>query len=252
MARQPRIIVPGQAMHIIQRGNNRQAIFFCDQDYRRYLETLEQAAEENACRIHAYVLMTNHVHLLVTPTTSHGIDKTKGISQMMQGIGRSYVRYINAVYKRSGTLWEGRYKSALIDSESYLLACSRYIELNPVRASIVQQPEEYPWSSYHSNAGCAGYDKGKPDRLLTQHHVYKRLGNTQEQRASAYKQLFKAQLDNKLINTIRHNTEKGLLLGNSRFEEEIQNQLKRRVGKFTHGGDRKGKTFDQISSALTP
>ena len=160
MARLPRIVVPGQALHLIQRGNNRQPIFFSPDDYIKYLETLSQSAVRQCCSIHAYVLMTNHIHLLVTP------DTEDGISLMMQDIGRNYVRYINQTYRRSGTLWEGRFKSALIDSERYLLTCSRYIELNPVRAGMVRVPEEYRWSSYHCNA------LGKLNPLIKPHHLY--------------------------------------------------------------------------------
>ena len=121
MARMPRIVVSGQAMHIIQRGNNRQATFYANEDYQFYLESLEKAASQYACAVHAYALMTNHVHLLLTPNTD------EGVSRLMQSVGRRYVRYVNSTYRRTGTLWEGRYKSALIDSVHYLLVCSRYI-----------------------------------------------------------------------------------------------------------------------------
>ena len=146
MARLQRIVVPGQALHIVQRGNNRQAVFFAEEDYLFYLDSLGRAAENTGCQIHAYVLMSNHVHLLVTPQSE------EGPSRLMQSVGRSYVRYVNAAYRRSGTLWEGRFKSALIDSERYLLVCSRYIELNPVRARMVERPDDYRWSSYRANA----------------------------------------------------------------------------------------------------
>ena len=142
MARLPRIVVPGQPLHIVQRGNNRTHCFFTDADYHFYLDCLADAASHFGCRIHAYVLMTNHVHLLLTPDTS------TSPSLALQSVGRRYVRYVNHRYNRSGTLWEGRYKSALIDSERYFLACSRYLDLNPVRAKMVNHPGEYPWSSY--------------------------------------------------------------------------------------------------------
>ena len=131
MARLPRIVIPGQALHLIQRGNNRQATFYADKDYRFYLECLQDASAHHGCAIHAYVLMTNHVHLLLTPRAE------RAASLLMQSVGRRYVRYVNHAYQRSGTLWEGRFKSTLIDSERYLLTCSRYIELNPVRAGMV-------------------------------------------------------------------------------------------------------------------
>ena len=146
MARLPRIDMLGIPQHLIQRGNNRGVCFFADEDYVFYLECLNKAAKKYDCSMHAYVLMTNHVHLLVTPETKGGL------SVMMQSVGRSYVRYINGHYRRSGTLWEGRYKSSLIESERYLLTCYRYIELNPVRAGMVSFPGDYRWSSYHCHA----------------------------------------------------------------------------------------------------
>ena len=157
MARMPRVVVPGQALHIIQRGNDRQAVFYGEQDYAMYLEAMEQAANGYQCAIHAYVLMTNHVHLLATPSTP------EGPSRMMQSVGRRYVRYMNGTYRRTGTLWEGRYRSALIDSERYLLTCSLYNEHNPVRAAMVTQPEGYQWSSYRANA------QGTENSVLSAH-----------------------------------------------------------------------------------
>ena len=134
MPRMPRVVVPGLPLHVIQRGNNRQAIFFTDQDYTRFHTDLRTASERFDCVINAYVYMTNHVHLLVTPSAR------RGISRMMQSVGRRYVRYINDAYNRSGTLWEGPFKSALVDSDRYLLVCSRYIEMNPVRARMTDLP----------------------------------------------------------------------------------------------------------------
>jgi putative transposase len=146
MARKPRIALAGYAQHVVQRGNNRQATFFAEADYRYYLDCLAEASAKYDCALHAYVLMTNHVHLLVTP------NQTDGIARMMQSVGRRYVQYVNYCNKRSGTLWEGRYKASLVQSERYLLVCSRYIELNPVRAGMVTRPEAYRWSSYRANA----------------------------------------------------------------------------------------------------
>ena len=147
MPRQLRYNLPGIPQHVIQRGNNRQATFFSDEDYMRYLADLKSACDQHQCEVHAYVLMTNHVHLLMTPHNGDGIAKT------MQSLGRRYVVYINQTYRRTGTLWEGRYKAALIDSENYLLTCYRYIELNPVRAEgMVDHPGKYRWSSYRANA----------------------------------------------------------------------------------------------------
>lgn len=146
MPRMKRLDLPGMAQHVIQRGNDRQACFFQETDYLRYLQDLHEAALHQACSIHAYVLMTNHVHLLVTPRTEGGV------SRMMQALGRRYVRYVNDSSGRTGTLWEGRYKASLVDDERYVLACYRYIELNPVRAGMVAAPDEYRWSSHAANA----------------------------------------------------------------------------------------------------
>ena len=134
MARQPRFLLPGHPQHVIQRGNNRQVIFADEADCRLYLDTLKEACERFACHVHAYVLMTNHVHLLMTP------DCKAGIGKVMQSLGRRYVQYFDYRYRRSGTLWEGRYRAALLDTEPYLLTCYRYIELNPLRAGMVASP----------------------------------------------------------------------------------------------------------------
>lgn len=240
MARLQRIVVPGQALHIIQRGNNRQAVFFAEEDYRFYLESLERAAETTDCRVHAYVLMTNHVHLLVTP---HHED---GPSRLMQSVGGIYVRYVNGVYRRSGTLWEGRFKSALINSERYLLTCSRYIELNPVRAKMVEHPGDYHWSSYRANA------LGVLDAVVSPHRLYEGLGCTFEERQVAYRVLFNAHIDNAEMACIREGTEKGKVVGSGRFREEVENALKRRIVRHGHGGDRKSKAFRDSSSTPTP
>lgn len=146
MPRRPRIYLDGVPLHIVQRGHNRQPCFFPDADYVAYLEWLGDAARHTGCQLHAYALMTNHVHLLLTPGDAQAVPR------LMVALGRRYVPYVNAAYQRSGTLWEGRYKSSLIQSESYLLACMRYIELNPVRAGICPDPAHYRWSSYRANA----------------------------------------------------------------------------------------------------
>ncbi len=184
MARLPRLDMIGVPQHVIQRGNNRQPCFFAEQDYRLYLNYLRSAAQKYNCAIHAYVLMTNHVHLLVTGH-KHG-----ALSSMMQSLGRQYVRYINTTYKRTGTLWEGRFKSSLIGSERYLMTCYRYIELNPVRAHIVSQPKDYRWSSHAGNA----YARNDP--CITQHALYLSLGKDEKQRCLAYQDLFNEPLTN--------------------------------------------------------
>ncbi len=145
MPRKPRFYLPGRPTHVMQRGHNRNVVFFADQDYLEYLRCLKQAADQYGCKVHAYILMTNHVHLLVTP------ERKDSIGQLFQGLGRHYVRYVNETYKRHGGLWEGRHKGNVIQSQAYLLTCMRYIEMNPVRAGMVDHPAKYRWSSYASN-----------------------------------------------------------------------------------------------------
>ena len=173
--------------------------------------------------------MTNHVHLLATPSDQYGI------SRMMQSLGRRYVAYVNATYARTGTLWEGRYKSTLVDSEHYVLVVSRYIELNPVRALMVDHPSTYPWSSYHGNA------LGKDIKILTPHSVYKALGKSQEQRLSAYRSLFAGRMAEKALDEIRECTNKSWALGSDKFKKQIEKAANRRVRSLGHGGDRKSK-----------
>lgn len=215
MPRQPRLDLPGIAMHLVQRGNNRRACFFADADYCRYLRTLQEAALEHSCRVHAYVLMTNHVHLLVTPS------EARGVSLFMQFVGRRYVSYINAIYARSGTLWEGRFKSCLVDSDEYILACCRYIELNPVRAAMVRAPGDYRWSSYHSNAmGCA-------DPLVTPHECLVGLGSNAATRASAYRAHVALGIADKQLADIRNYVQQQRALGSERFQAQIELELAR-------------------------
>jgi len=166
MPRKPRFYLPGVPAHIIQRGNNRQAVFFCYENYHAYWSWLKSGAKAYGYTIHAYVLMTNHVHLLVTP------QQADAISRFIQYVGRHYVTCINSHYGRTGSLWEGRHKGCVIEQEDCLMACSRYIELNPVRAGMVKQPGEYQWSSYRSNAF------GEGDELLTRHGLYMALGDS--------------------------------------------------------------------------
>ncbi|MGR9117688.1 MAG: transposase [Gammaproteobacteria bacterium] len=231
MARLPRMVIPGQPQHIIVRGNNRCEIFCRDADYRFYLEKLLAACNKHDCQVHAYVLMTNHVHLLMTPFSKTGLSKS------LQMLGRYYVQYFNSCYRRTGTLWEGRYKAALIDSESYLLACMRYIELNPVRAGMAANPAEYPWSSYRFNA------LGQTDDLITPHFEFHRLGTSDSMRRAAYRELFNQSISEVQMNEIRYATNKAWVLGNKHFKERIQLQLNRRVEPVVRGGDRKSDRF---------
>ncbi|QEP42074.1 transposase [Ectothiorhodospiraceae bacterium BW-2] len=210
MPRKPRVNLAGVAAHIIQRGNNRQVIFACDDDMRVYLTWLKDYAKQFEVSLHSWVLMTNHVHLLCTPGSA------TALSAMMQAVGRRYVQYFNRSYKRSGTLWEGRFRSCLVQEERYLLQLYRYIELNPVRAGMVDDPANYSWSSYQGNG------LGKTIAMLTPHSSYLRLGHTDKERQHNYRDLFKYQIDGQLIDDIRKATNKGLALGNERFIAEIE------------------------------
>lgn len=223
MARKPRFNLPGIPQHVIQRGNNRQVCFRDEQDYQHYLNDLREAANKNDCRVHAYVLMPNHVHLLVSPMAEHGV------THLMQDVGRKYVRYVNHRYQRTGTLWEGRYKSSLIDSDAYLLACMRYIELNPVRAGLEHQPSDYPWSSYAANA------HGKMDALLTPHPLMVHLGIDAQQRQRAYQDLFKYSLERNIVDSIREAVNQELVLGRDLFKDKIE-KLTTRQTRPGHSG----------------
>ncbi len=233
MARLPRFVIPGQPQHVIQRGNNREVIFVSDDDYRFYLKSLEDACKQHRCDVHAYVLMTNHVHLLMTPNTEDGISK------VMQSLGRRYVQYFNYTYDRTGTLWEGRYKATLIDSEQYLLTCSRYIELNPIRAQMVNHPSEYPWSSYRCNA------LGKVNELVAPHLLYKRLGKSSDERRKAYRQLFRTRITEITLEEIREATNKAWVMGNDRFKTKIEKLTSRQATPKTRGGDRKSDSYQE-------
>lgn len=210
MARKPRICPAGYPQHIIQRGNNRSVCFASDDDYIAYAHWLKEGAEKYGIAVHAWVLMTNHVHLLVTPSE----DNT--VSMLMQYLGRYYVRRFNFTYKRTGTLWEGRYKSSLVDSNRYVVACYRYIEMNPVVANMVVSPCDYRWSSYHANA------RGIDSDLQTPHPCYLSLGSNKSQRLRAYRQLFEQPDANYLDAEIAWGVKKGLATGSAKFKAEIE------------------------------
>ncbi len=236
MARLPRFVLVGHPQHVIIRGNNREPIFYADEDYQFYLEKLKKACDKHECDIHAYVLMTNHVHLLITP------HKKDGISKVIQMLGRYYVQYFNNTYQRKGTLWEGRYKATLIDSEHYALGCYRYIELNPVRAEMVEHLAEYPWSSYGFNG------LGDKNQLVVAHGVYKRLGKTKQERCESYRALFEVAVPQKTIEEIREATNKSWVLGSEYFKEKIKDKINRPMNQRARGGDRKSKIYkDKIN-----
>ena len=217
MPRKPRFNLVGVPQHVIQRGNNRQPCFFFEEEYRFYLNQLTEINEKFECHIHSYVLMTNHVHLLVTPTIEHGISK------MMQALGRRYVYYINQKYERTGTLWEGRYKSSLVDSDRYLLTCMRYIEMNPVRAKMVEHPRDYPWSSYLTNA------QGREDVLITPHPIYSSLGKVPALRKPGYCSLFENNIDTDTLHDIRTALNHELVFGSSYFKDKIEKTSQRQT-----------------------
>ena len=218
MPRMARLDVAGVAQHVVQRGNDRQACFFREADYVRYLQDLREASLKFGCLIHAYVLMTNHVHLLVTPREAGSIGR------LMQAVGRRYVRYINDAFRRTGTLWEGRYKSCLVDSERYLLACYRYIELNPVRAGMVPGPGDYRWSSYGGNA------LGSFDPLVVPHAVYEQVAYEAGERQSRYRELVAQGISDEELESLRLYVQRQRALGSPRFQDQIEHQLQRRAG----------------------
>jgi len=232
MARLPRYVLPGNPQHVIQRGNNRSIIFHQKGDYLYYLDILKKASEKYDCEIHAYVLMTNHVHLLLTP------QQENSISHMQQMIGRYYVRYFNDTYQRTGTLWEGRYKATLIDSEHYLLTCMRYIEMNPVRAKIVSSPDQYLWSSYKANA------IGDTNSLIKFHPLYISLGSNNERRQLAYQQLFSQELPQRTVNDIRIKTNGGWVLGTDLFITQFEKNINRRLNPLPKGGDHRSNSYN--------
>ena len=226
MPRRPRLSLPDVPLHLIQRGNNRQTCFVADEDYRFYLDWLKQYADKVGCRIHAYVLMTNHVHLLLSSS------RAEAPGELMKALGQRYVQYFNRTYRRSGTLWEGRYRSCLTQAEDYLLACQRYIELNPVRAGMVAHPAEYRWSSYRANA------QGEEDALVVPHEVYLGLGQDVA-RLAAYRELFRYELESGLVDEIRGAANGNYVLGNNRFADEVAAALGRRVTPGKAGRPRK-------------
>jgi len=223
MARLPRLTLPDYPHHVIQRGNNRQPIFASPADYQRLLDLLEENAKKFAVAIHAYVLMSNHMHLLATPQTAEGLPL------MMQALGRSYVRYFNATQQRSGTLWEGRYKSTLIQSERYLLACMAYIDLNPVRAGIAARAQDYPWSSHGHHIGL------RCDRLITSHALFWELGNTPFAREAAYAEMVQAGINPVQQAALTDATLRGWALGEADFVADLQKRTQRRVSKGAAG-----------------
>lgn len=231
MARPSRLLLDNYPVHVVQRGHNRERCFFDLRDYRRYLDWLDEAMAERDCLLHAYVLMTNHVHLLFTPNCAARLPG------LMQSLGRRYVGYVNKRYGRSGTLWEGRYRSSVVQSDTYLLACHRYIELNPVRAAIVSDPADYDWSSYRANA------LGRAEARLSLHPVFLALGGDGRARCEAYRRLFEIGQPVSQLDDIRLSLNQSQPLGNRSFQVAMQ-QLS--------GASRVARPRGRPAASLTP
>ena len=227
MPRRARLILPNIPLHIMQRGNNRQACSFADEDYSIYLDWLAEQAGKTGCQVHAYVLMTNHVHLLISA------DRIEGPGLLMKALGQRYAQYVNRTYRRSGTLWEGRFRSCLVQDEIYLLACQRYIELNPVRAGMVAHPVEYRWSSYRVNA------QDEADILVKPHPLYMALGPDAAARRATYRELFRHELEPAWVDEIRRATNGNFVLGNEHFSAQVSSALGKRVVPGRSGRPRK-------------
>jgi putative transposase len=236
MPRLPRIDLPGIAQHVIQRGNDRQPCFFTPDDYRRYLHDLNEIALREGCAIHAYVLMTNHVHLLVTPA-----DRGR-VCRMMQSLGRLYVRHVNHTHRRTGTLWEGRYKACLVAGDAHLLQCHRYIELNPLRAAMVTDPRDYPWSSHRHNAF------GDHDPVVRPHAVYSTFAAEPEWQRRLYRAFVMDDVTSEETDAIRAHLQRQHLYGPDRFRRAIEAQLGRSVGPRKIGRPRKPSPDTEIAS----
>ena len=223
MARLPRLTVPGYPHHLIQRGNNRQAIFDAEDDYRILLGMINENARKFQVEIHSYVLMTNHFHLLATPAAATSLPS------LMQAVGRGYVRYFNQKQGRSGTLWEGRYRSTLIQADRHLLACMAYIDLNPVRAGIAASAADYPWSSHRHYIGS------REDRLVTPHSLFWTLGNTPFAREAAYSELVAAGIPRPQQQALTNSALQGWALGDASYVHDLQQRTERRVTKGKPG-----------------
>jgi len=236
MARLPRFVLPGYPQHVIQRGNNRQSILKDEEDYWFLWSKLRDAAAKFNCHIHAYVLMPNHFHLILTPWQEDGIGK------LMQYTGRYYVQHVNARYERTGTLWEGRYRATLFDPDRFLLPVGRYVETNAVRAGLVESPADYDWSSYAANA------LGVDDELVTPHPVYEALGRTPKARRETYRAGFQDGLDDAMLKRIRDATNKAWLLGDADFCGRIESKLNRRALPRPRGGDRRSEAYRRAAA----
>lgn len=223
MPRRSRIDLPGVAAHIVQRGNNRAPCFYAEQDRNFYLFHLRRLLASERCSLHAYCLMTNHVHLLVTP------ECARSCSRLMKHLGQLHAQYVNRGRGRTGSLWEGRFRSCLVQSESYVLACYRYIELNPVRSGLSSHPRDYLWSSYQCNA------EGRVDGLVTPHEEFLRMGASDALRRAAYRDLIEETFSPEQAREIREATNGNFALGSDRFKRSLAGVLGRRVERASPG-----------------
>ncbi len=240
MPRLPRLNLINVPQHIIQTGHNRLACFFDEEDYDFYLRSLHASAQQYSCEVHAYVLLENMVQIIATPKLSGGI------SSMMQSLGRRYVQYVNHRYRRSGTLWGGRYKSSLIDSEAFLLSCYRYVELRPLNLGLVEKLEDYRWSSFGHHSGSDQCD------WIIDHHLYMELGETREDRCNAYNQLFRYSFDNRLQEYIAETISMGQILGGDKFKDEIERISQQRVRPLKRGRPKKNDPQAEEPSVNRP
>jgi putative transposase len=229
MSRFPRVVLPGVPLHIIQRGNNRNPCFFCDADFQVYRSMLAEYSGRFTCAVHAYILMSNHVHLLATPLTA------TSASSFMKHVGQAYVQYINRRHQRFGTLWQGRFRSCLVAEENYFLVCQRYIELNPVRAGIVEHPADYEWSSYQANA------YGKDDPVVSPHPAYLGISETSDERQASYRALFKSDISDDQLDQIRFTANKNAAFGPQTFIDEVGASAAREMLPQSRGR----KSFDE-------
>jgi putative transposase len=240
MPRRARLRIAGVPLHLVQRGNNRAPCFFKEADYALYLGHLSELAVKFACAVHAYVLMTNHVHLLMTPACEDGP------SLLMKHLGQRYVQHVNRAYGRTGTMWEGRFRSSIVQQRTYFLRCHRYIELNPVRAGIVSRPSDYRWSSYQANSGRV------LSSLVTPHAEYLALGETDEERTAAYRALFGADLDSADLSEIRSAVNGGFAFGSAHFKNEVAEKLGRRVERGKPGRPKRTPAREDLRLPLLP
>jgi putative transposase len=223
MSRLPRLVLGNVPLHIVQRGNNRNPCFFSRSDFQVYLSILAESAEAHGCAVHAYALMTNHVHILASPVTASAPGR------MMKGLGERYVLYVNRRYGRFGTLWQGRYRSCIVDSDRYFMVCQRYIELNPVRAGLVAHPEDYEWSSYRANA------HGAVNAVITPHLLFSGLASDEAERRSSYRAMFHEAISESELAQVRDATNRDAAFGSRNFVDEMGAKFGRHIDRQRAG-----------------